>query len=196
MKTDYNLRLSLLKSGKNRLVVRRSLNGIRCQFVEYGDKGDRTLVEVTSGALKKFGWKAHTGNIPAAYLTGMLAGFAALKKGIKEAVLDIGMQRSSKASVLFACAAGAAESGIIIPLGEGAVPGKDRITGKHISQFAASLKKSQDKYKRQFAEYVKNGIEPERMEEYFNSTQGRIREEFKDVIKLSQFEETAKKFLK
>ncbi len=195
-KTDYGLRLRLLKYGKPRLVVRRSINSIRCQVIEYNEKGDKVIVEAVSNSLKKFGWKAHTGNLASAYLTGMLTGFMALKKGVKEAILDIGLQHSTKGNALYACAAGAADSGLQIPLGKEALPGKERISGRHIAQLAALLKKSPDKYKRQFSGYIKKGVEPEKLEEYFNSTQDKIREEFRDVAKLAQFEDTAKKFLK
>lgn len=195
LKTDYRKRLELLKSRKPRLVIRRGPNGIRCQIIEYNKEGDKTMVEVTSQHLRKFGWKAHLGNLPAAYLTGMLAGFSALKKGVKEAVADVGLQRSTKGSALYACVSGAADAGLKVPLGEEAIPTKDRIAGKHVAAFASLLKKTPEKYKRQFSSYLKLGVEPERLEEHFAETQKKIRGEFKDTAKLAAFEETAEKFL-
>lgn len=196
MKTDYNQRLALLKSLKPRLVIRRSLNGIRCQVIDYHKDGDKTLVEVTSKQLRRFGWRGHGANIPAAYLTGMVAGFLAMKKGIKEAIVDIGLQGSTKGNVLHACAAGAVDAGLKIPLGKDILPGKEQLTGKHIAQFAALLKKAPEKYKRQFSAYIKSGLDPERLEEHFAATENKIREEFKDIKKLMDFEETAESFLK
>ena len=43
-KTDYRKRLKLLLSRKPRLVVRKSLNNIIAQIVEYDEKGDRVVV--------------------------------------------------------------------------------------------------------------------------------------------------------
>ncbi len=195
MKTDYNSRLALLKSRVPRLVVRRGSSSVRCQIVQYDKGGDKTLVEVTSKHLVKFGWKSHPANTPAAYLTGMLAGFMALKKNIKEAVLDIGLQVSTKGNDLYACAAGAADAGVKIPVSKDIIPDKDKLSGKHIAQFAVLLKKTPEKYKRQFSRYTKSGLEPEKIEEHFAATQNKIREEFKDVTRLADFEETAKRFL-
>jgi len=196
LETDYRKRLKMLKSRTSRLVVRRSLNGVRCQIIEYDKAGDRTVVEVFSKSLARYGWKSHFSNIPAAYLTGLVAGFSTLKKGIKEAIVDIGMQRSTKGNALYACVAGVASAGVKIPVNEEIFPSKDRLTGKHISQFAAALKKTPEKYKRQFSQYLRSSLEPEKLEEHFTATQNKIREEFKDVAKLTAFEETAEKFLK
>src|SRR3989338_11379094 len=72
-KTDYVQRLALLKSGKPRLVVRRAGNNFRVQIIDFTPEGDKTLVEVASSMLKKYGWKGHCGSMPAAYLTGLHA---------------------------------------------------------------------------------------------------------------------------
>src|SRR3972149_3806725 len=90
-RTDYRQRLRLLKSRKPRFVVRASVNSITCQIISHDTKGDRTLVSATSLELKKHGWKGHTGNIPAAYLTGFLCGQKAKKHKVKEAILDMGL---------------------------------------------------------------------------------------------------------
>jgi len=66
-KTDYKHRLNILKSGKLRLVVRKSINNILLQIIEYEPNGDRVLMSVHSSTLKKYGWASHRGNIPSAY---------------------------------------------------------------------------------------------------------------------------------
>ena len=71
-KTNYKKRLKLLLSKKPRLVIRRSLNNISLQIIEYQTNGDKIIVGTNSSELKKMGWTANTGNIPAAYLTGLL----------------------------------------------------------------------------------------------------------------------------
>jgi len=81
-RTDYRKRLRLLKSGKPRLVVRRFLNSVQCQVISYEKTGDKTIASASSLDLKKAGWKAHAGNIPAAYLVGFLCGLRAKKSKI------------------------------------------------------------------------------------------------------------------
>lgn len=131
-KTDYRKRLALVKSKKLRLVVRKSNNGVTCQIVEYGHAGDKTLVHADTFELKKLGWTGPTGNIPAAYLTGMLCAKRALEKKLGEAILDIGLYRNTKGNRLFAALKGAVDGGLSIPHSKEAFPSDDRISGKHI----------------------------------------------------------------
>ncbi|HIH16519.1 MAG TPA: 50S ribosomal protein L18, partial [Candidatus Diapherotrites archaeon] len=90
-RTNYKKRLALLKSGKLRLVVRKTNNNSIVQVVKYAQAGDECLVVAQSGELRKLGWTRHTGNLPAAYLTGYLCGKKAKKQSLLEAVLDIGL---------------------------------------------------------------------------------------------------------
>src|SRR3989344_6735019 len=85
-KTNYRKRLRMLLSNKLRLVVRRSLNNISAQIIEYRQNGDRVVACAHSMELKKFGWKTDGGNTPSAYLVGLLLGKKAKEKGIKEAI--------------------------------------------------------------------------------------------------------------
>lgn len=130
-KTDYNKRLGLLKSKKTRVVVRKSLSNIIVQFVNYETSGDKTLVTASSMELKKMGYKS-TGNIPAAYLTGLLAGKKAKDKKVTEAVLDLGIQIKTKGSRLYAALKGVLDAGINVPHSPEILPSDDRISGKHI----------------------------------------------------------------
>jgi large subunit ribosomal protein L18 len=72
--TDYRKRLKLVKSGLERLVVRRTNRRIIAMLVKSKAGGDETIVSATSDVLSKFGWKASFKSIPAAYLTGFLLG--------------------------------------------------------------------------------------------------------------------------
>lgn len=135
-RTDYKARLALLKSGKPRLVVRRSLNSMRIQVVNYEKGGDKTVVEETSKSLRKLGWKGHTGNLPASYLTGLMAGSKALQKGVKECVLDMGLHTVTKGSGLFAAVKGAVDAGLKIPVSEEMLPSDERLKGGHIARWA------------------------------------------------------------
>jgi len=133
-KTNYRKRLAYLKSGKPRAVVRKTLKYIIVQIVEYHEDGDRILVGLTSKKLKDYGWSGSFKNTSAAYLTGYLAGKLALQKGIKEAILDIGLQRPVKGSRVFAALKGLLDAGLEIPHGEDIFPSEERIKGLHISE--------------------------------------------------------------
>ena len=132
-KTNYIKRLALLKSEKTRLVIRKSLSNISIQFINFKPSGDETIASASSKELKKIGW-SKCGNIPAAYLTGLLAGKKAREKNIKEAVLDLGLQTSTKGSRLYAALKGVLDAGIIIPHSKEILPSEERIKGKHISE--------------------------------------------------------------
>ncbi|NIO44582.1 MAG: 50S ribosomal protein L18 [Candidatus Aenigmarchaeota archaeon] len=131
-KTNYKKRLAFLKSGKTRIVIRKSLSNISIQFINFKTKSDETIASANSIELKKMGW-SKTGNIPAAYLTGLLAGKKARDKKIEEAILDLGVQTSTKSSRLYAALKGVLDSGIKVPHSEDILPKEDRIRGKHIS---------------------------------------------------------------
>jgi large subunit ribosomal protein L18 len=132
-KTNYRKRIALLKSGKTRLVIRRSLSNITVQFVDFIPSGDKTIVSATSTELKKLGW-SRTGNVPASYLTGLLAGRKAKDKKIEGAILDLGLQISTKGSRIYAALKGVLDSGIKVPHSEEILPSEDRIKGRHISK--------------------------------------------------------------
>ncbi len=129
-KTDYKKRLSLLKSRKPRLVIRKSSKNIQLQLVEYANNGDRIQISSHSNQLKKLGWGHHNGNISSAYLTGLILGLKAKSKNVKEAVLDIGLNRSVRGSVLYAALKGAVESGLNIAHSKEVLPKEEIIESK------------------------------------------------------------------
>ena len=53
--TNYRRRLALVKSGKNRVVIRKSLNNIIVQIVSSNYEGDKTITTAFSGELKDMG---------------------------------------------------------------------------------------------------------------------------------------------
>ena len=132
-RTDYRYRARLLRARVPRAVVRLSNKHTAVQFVEYDARGDRVVITAHSKDLKEFGWEASTSNIPAAYLTGYLAGQRALEKGIEEAVLDIGLKVPAKGATCFAALKGLVDAGITIPHGEEVLPTEERLMGNHIS---------------------------------------------------------------
>jgi large subunit ribosomal protein L18 len=138
-RTDYRVRSKLLRSGKPRVVVRKTLNQTIVQFVSPDATGDRVLASAQSNELKESGWSAGTGNLPAAYLTGYLAGRRASAKGLKAAVLDIGVQRPTKGGRLFAALQGLLDAGVAVPHSPEVLPSKERVRGDHIGGDMAKL---------------------------------------------------------
>jgi large subunit ribosomal protein L18 len=132
-KTDYRKRLALLKSNRTRLVVRKSLENISVQFVNFVNNCDQTVAAANSSELKKLGW-TRTGNVPAAYLTGLMAGKKARAKNVDDAILDLGLQTKTKGSRLYAALKGVVDAGVNIPHSPDILPSQDRISGKHISK--------------------------------------------------------------
>ena len=174
-KTDYRLRLNLLLSKKPRLVVRKSLNNISAQIISYNERGDRVLVSAHTRELVKMGYKGHCGNLPAAYLTGLLLGKKALKEGYEEAILDIGLHGATKGAAVFAILKGTVDAGMDIPYGESILPEESRINGTHIKEYAELLKEEDsEEYNKQFSKYLKNGLNPEDLPEHFEEIKNKI----------------------
>lgn len=172
-KTDYRKRLKLLKSKKLRVVIRASNNHIRVQIIQSKLKGDSVLVSTFSKELiTKYGWNANTGNIPAAYLTGYLAGLKAKKMNIQEAVLDLGLFYHKNR--VLAAFKGVLKAGIEIPYREEFFPEnlEERINGSHIEKYADLLKKEEpEKYERIFSGYIKKKkINPLKISQMFSNS--------------------------
>ena len=173
-KTNYKKRLKLLQTDKPRLVIRPFLKNIIAQVVEYHPKGDKIVVSAYSRELDEFGWKFNKGNIPAAYLTGLLSGQKAKDKGIKQVVLDIGLASPIKGSRIFACLKGVIDAGVEVPFSEDILPKEDRIKGSHIAKYAELLKKNKEDYSKKFSEYVKHSIDPSQIPIVFEEIKNKI----------------------
>ena|SRR3989344_176665 len=133
-KTDYRLRLSLLKSNKPRLIIRKSLNNILLQIAKSENSQDKIVISTHSNELKKLGWEYNLGNIPSSYLTGFLMGKKAIKNNIKEAIFDIGLQKSIIKSRLYAALNGCVDAGLKISHDSKIFPSIERIKGSHINK--------------------------------------------------------------
>lgn len=131
-RTNYYVRSKLLRGGETRAIVRRSNKNVTIQFADFDMGGDIIVAAATSQELKALGWEGSCSSIPAAYLTGYLAGKKALKAGIEYAVLDIGMQNPHHGGVLFATVSGMIDAGLEVPCSEDVLPEEDRIYGKHV----------------------------------------------------------------
>ncbi|MGQ4874116.1 MAG: 50S ribosomal protein L18 [Promethearchaeia archaeon] len=175
-KTDYHKRLKLLKSGKLRCVIRASNNHVRIQFIESKLGGDKVLISAYSKELTtKFGWTANTGNMPAAYLTGYLAGLRAKKAKIESAIFDLG--RFYHKNRVLAAAKGVLDTGIEIPYRETFFPESidERIKGIHIENYAKMLKSEDpEKYNKIFSGYKKAKVDPSKIGQLVSNTLKKI----------------------
>ncbi|MFX1237745.1 MAG: 50S ribosomal protein L18 [Promethearchaeota archaeon] len=175
-KTNYHKRLNLIKSRKLRVVIRASTKHIRVQIIESAVGGDKVLVSAFSKELQtKYEWKANTGNIPAAYLTGYLAGIRAKQKNISEAILDLGVFYHRNR--VLAAFKGILMSGLEIPHREEFFPEaiEDYMKGSHIQNYAGLLKKDDpEKYNQLFSGYIKNNVDPLKISQDISNTVKRI----------------------
>jgi len=166
-KTDYQARKALVTSRKPRLVTRGSLRNVEAQIIVAKPHGDEVIVAANSHDLiKNFGWKAPTGNIPAAYLTGLLVGLKAKAAGITEAILDLGLVSPTKGSRTFAVLSGVVEAGVAVPHSEEKIV-KERMKGEHIAKYAKNLGVGSEEYTAKFSQYTANGVAPEKITEHF-----------------------------
>lgn len=172
-RTNYKKRLNILISNKLRLVIRKSLKNIQANIIDYDPKGDKIILSAHSRELEKFGWKFNKGNVPAAYLTGVLLGEKAKKQGADKLVLDIGLNPSVKGSRIYAVLAGILDAGLKIAYNPEILPSKERLMGKHISDFASKIK-DKEAYKKQFSDYIKNNFNPLDIVKYFEDVKNKI----------------------
>jgi len=175
-KTDFYYRRRLLSSRIPRFIVRKSLKYISIQIAEAELIGDKILISTHSSELKKkYNWPYGGKNIPAAYLTGLLAGYKAQKAKIEKAILDIGIYRPIVNSKLFAALKGAVDSGFDIPHGENIFPSDDRIAGKDIENYAKMLSEQESEEKpNQFSLYYKNKADPRKISATFEKVKQQI----------------------
>lgn len=131
--TDYGKRRRLLKGRTTRLVVRPSNRAVQIQFIDYSPNGDAVRVNVTSRDLTSMGWDRSLASLPAAYLTGLLAGQRAKAAGVESALFDLGRARPHKGGRLFAALKGVVDAGVDVPHDEDVLPAENRLKGEHLS---------------------------------------------------------------
>lgn len=178
-KTDYRTRKAMVLSGKPRLIARPTLKNVAAQIVVAKPMGDEVLVSAHSRELENYGWKAPKGNLPAAYLTGLLCGLKAKAKGIKEAILDIGLNSPTKGARVFAVLKGALNAGLSIPHSEEKLPDSKRVEGEHIAKYAKQVASENEQYQSKFSKYLEQKIPPENLPEHFAAVRKEILEAFK-----------------
>ena len=183
-KTNYRSRRALVLSRVPRLVVRLTLKHAIVQVIEAESIGDKVLVSAHSNELAKaYGWLSNRGNIPSAYLTGLLCGFKAMANGVDKAFLDIGLHIPSKGTRIFAALKGAVDAGVEVPHSEDILPDEGRISGKHIADYASQLSSDPEVYKQKFSKYLSKGSRPEKLSEHFSAVKAKITSSFEKKVK-------------
>jgi large subunit ribosomal protein L18 len=178
-KTDYQARKAMVVSGRTRLVARPSIKNVTVQIIIAKPIGDMVLAAANSRELiKKYGWKAATGNIPAAYLTGLLCGLKAKAAGVDAAILDLGMAIPTKGCKVFAVLHGVVDAGVEVPHKEEKIV-KERTKGNHIANYAKELSEDADVYKAKFSQFLEQDVAPEKLPEHFSKVRAAIVASFK-----------------
>ncbi len=135
-KTDYKLRLKLLKSEMSRIVVRRTNKYYLLQIVESKESQDKVIKGITSKELIAQGLdKKHTGSlksVPAGYLTGLL--FAKQLDLKQEYIIDLGMTRTISGNRIYSVLKGLVDGGANIRVNEKIFPSQERIDGSHLNK--------------------------------------------------------------
>jgi len=129
-KTNYKKRRNLLMGRRDFITVQISNENTLVQIHKPELAGDKVLSSAHSRSLLSKGWKGSRKSIPAAYLTGYLAGKKALAQGIKSAVLYSGTRRYTQR--MAAALKGIIDAGLQVPADTETFPSEERISGKHL----------------------------------------------------------------
>ena len=150
-KTNYTKRRRMLEGKKPRIVIRKTGRYIMIQYIESRIAQDFVKFSTDSKKLLDFGWpKQKEGSLkslPAAYLTGML--FAKIAEGKKldgkEAIIDMGLVKSTKGSRIYSAAKGMIDAGFKTPCSEQVFPAENRIKNENSKEFFDKVKQSIEK---------------------------------------------------
>jgi len=131
--TDYNARLTLLKSDITRVVIRKTNRYVIIQIVDSKNAQDKIIYGLTSKELISEGWNEEfigsLRSVPACYLTGIL--FANKIDKDKKYIVDLGMARTIKGPRLFETIKGLIDGGLKISANEKVFPSKESLEGKY-----------------------------------------------------------------
>lgn len=145
-KTDYLKRLKLLKSGKPRIVFRKTNKYIISQYIISEEAKDKVILNINSKKLLEFGWpkefKGSLKSITASYLTGYLIGKQIIKNKLENPILDCGMIATLHKTKVYGFLKGLIDSGIKINCEEKCFPEEERIKGKTLKkEFSENFEK-------------------------------------------------------
>jgi large subunit ribosomal protein L18 len=92
-KTNYKKRGTMLTGKRDFITVNITNQNTQVQILTPGMTGDKVVASAHSRYLLEKGWKGSRKSVPAAYLTGYLAGKKALVQGAKDAIMYTGTRR-------------------------------------------------------------------------------------------------------
>jgi len=121
----------MLMGKRNFVTVQISNENTQVQIHKPELSGDKVIASAHSRYLVSKGWKGSRKNIPAAYLTGYLAGKKALGKGAKNAIMYSGTRKYTQR--MAAALKGIVDAGLEIPADSETFPPEERIKGEHLS---------------------------------------------------------------
>lgn len=132
-KTNYRKRYTMLMgtSKHNFITVHISNENTQVQVHKPEYNGDKVVSSAHSRYLAKKGWKGSRKNVPAAYLTGYLAGKKALANGSKSAILYSGTRKYTQR--MAAALKGVVDAGMDVPSNPETFPTSERINGEHLT---------------------------------------------------------------
>ncbi|WP_371504671.1 50S ribosomal protein L18 [Nitrosopumilus adriaticus] len=130
-KTNYKKRGTMLMGKRDFITVNITNENTQVQILKPGMEGDKVVASAHSRYLLEKGWKGSRKSVPAAYLTGYLAGKKALGKGAKDAILYTGTRRYTQR--MAAALKGVVDAGVQVPVNEETFPPEDRINGEHLT---------------------------------------------------------------
>jgi len=174
-KTNYRRRRKAVLSKRPLLYVFVSGKNTSIQVISPRSTGDTVLVSANSRELIKYGWKSSRRSIPGAYLTGLLLGAKAQAAGVKDAILYTNVRAYHAGGRTAAAVKGIEDAGFKLPVGEESLPKEERISGKHVAEFAAKIKEADPEgYQTRFSSMLKAGVKPEELPEHFEAAKARI----------------------
>lgn len=169
--TNYKRRLELVKSGLDRVVVRKTNKRILAQVARYTPKGDLILAQANSNELAKFDWPGRS-NRATAYLTGLLLAKKYKAGSSADYILDIGLASPVKNSIPFVFAKGCIDGGMKV---RGTITIEEKTYNGSNTKFITDTKaKSQERYKKQYSAYIKKSIDPESLGRMFSDVKEKI----------------------
>jgi large subunit ribosomal protein L18 len=130
-KTNYRKRGTMLMGKRDFITVNITNENTQVQVLKPGMTGDKVIASAHSRYLLEKGWKGSRKSIPAAYLTGYLAGKKALSQGAKDAILYTGTKRYTQR--VAAALKGLVDSGLQVPADSETFPPNERINGEHLT---------------------------------------------------------------
>ena len=121
----------MLMGKRDFITVNITNENTQVQILKPGMTGDTVIASAHSRYLLDKGWKGSRKSVPAAYLTGYLAGKKALGKGAKDAIMYTGTRRYTQR--MAAALKGVIDAGLTVPADPETFPPDARINGEHLT---------------------------------------------------------------